>query len=49
MKDLYNQCLRLSDPEDQFLNADPDVCNDVECFIAVDIGCVFEEFNDAII
>ena len=47
-KDLYNQFLKLSDPEDDFFNADPDVCNDVECLIADDISCVFEEFNDAI-
>ena len=47
-KDLYNHFLKLSDPEDEFFNADPDVCNDVECLIADDIGCVFEELNVAI-
>ena len=47
-KDLYNHFLKLSDPEDEFFNADPDVCNDVECLIADDIGCVLEELNVAV-
>ena len=45
VKDLYNHFLKLSDPEDDFLYADADVCNELERLIADDIVVTFDELN----
>ena len=45
VKDLYNHFLKLSDPEDNFLYADVDVCNELERLIADDIVVTFDELN----
>ena len=45
VKDLYNHFLKLSAPEDDFLYADADVCNELERLIADDIVVTFDELN----
>ena len=40
---IYNHF--LSDPEDDFLHADVDVCNELERLIADDIIVTFDELN----
>ena len=45
VKDLYNHFLKLSGPEDDFLYADADVCNELERLIADDIVVTFDELN----
>ena len=45
VKDLYNHFSKLSDPKDDFLYADVDVCNELERRIADDIVLTFDELN----
>ena len=44
-KDLYNHFLKLGDPEDDFLYADVNVCNELERLITNDIDVTFDELN----
>ena len=45
VKDLYNHFIKLGDPEDDFLFADVDVCNELESLIADDIVVTSDELN----